>query len=232
MFKYIKWEMKSLFKHYTKLLMIIGIILLLMLIMPFQSENAINMGALFAFILLIFALFIGMFLFGTKKVIDTFRKPTFMLESMIAFPPYKILLAKYFLAFILNIVCVILLFICFFIIIWRLDSFPNAIEFILKAFSISNIVDVLPAMFDLFIVSIFFTSSVTCFFVLIKSWFPTAKGISIIAVVMWYICMIFLSSIVAAFALNGWIYRLFIIGISALFYYFTVLLIENKLEVY
>ena len=232
MFKYIKWELKSLLKGYTKALMVIIGILALMLIIPLDFNAALTKTVLYAYLIMVFILLLGAFIFGPKKVVDTFRKPTFMLESMISFSPYKIVLAKYLLAFILNIICIFLSFVSILIIIWRASSFPNMIEVVLEILSISNIPELLDITFDLLILSIFFTSTVTCCFVAIKSWFPKMKGSLILCVVVWYIFMMILTSIVSDLKLSNLLLKLGAIALSALFYYLTVQLIENKLEVY
>jgi len=112
MFKYIKWELKDFYKKYYKVGIGILILYALMALIPinFYQESVFSSLILIPFILTITVLMLGTFVYGTKRVIDTFKKPTFLLESMISYSPKKILLAKYLLAFIINVIFSVLLF--------------------------------------------------------------------------------------------------------------------------
>lgn len=238
MFKYIKWELKSLLKNYAKVLIVIGVILGLTLVLPLQSDSLITELVLFAFSITIMILGFSTFVFGTKKVIDTFKKPTFMLESMIAFPPYKILLAKYLLAIILNAVCSLLFVISVGIIIYKASSFPEMLEMIKVTFEIANLPDLINMLITMMVCSTSFTSLVTLSYVLSKSLFPKSKGAFLFGIMVWYVLTVIMNSIMAALLEGATeniiliLFNLVHLSFTAVFYFFTVKLIENKLEIY
>ena len=103
MLNYIKWELKSIYRKYTKVLIAMAIIMGLMAIIPLDGE-IITGAVTFAFVITMMILMLSTYVLGTKKVLDTFSKPTFLLESMISIPPSKLLLAKYLLAIIINVI--------------------------------------------------------------------------------------------------------------------------------
>lgn len=229
MFKYIKWELKSLMKRYTKILIIFAIIIGLMAIIPINGDSFITELVIFAFIIMFIVLGLSTFVFGTKKVIDTFRKPTFMLESMISFPPYKILLAKYLLAIILNTICTILFVISLSVIVYRAAGFTEVIEML----NIDLNFDTLETLITLLISSTLFTSTVTLCYVLAKSIFPKGKGAVILGIFIWYLGVGILGEILESFSIDSvWFFNLIELAIISLCYLGTVKLIENKLEIY
>lgn len=229
MFKYIKWELKYLMKQYSKILIVIAAIIGLVAIIPLNSDSYVLDLVWFAFMITVFVLLISTFAFGTKKVIDTFRKPTFMLESMISLPPYKILLAKYILAIILNVICATLLALTIAAVVYRAGGF----EEVLQMFNLKIDLDFLEAIITLLISSILFTSTVTLCYVLAKSLFPKGKGAVILGVIIWYIGMGILGAVFDSFEFESTaLFNLIEIIIIALCYLGTVKLIENKLEIY
>ena len=238
MFKYIKWELKSLLKSYTKIILVIGAIIGLMAIVPIKNDNFFTGLISFAFGITVMILMFGTFFFGTKKVIDTFKKPTFMLESMISFPPYKILLAKYLLAIILNGACAILFSFSIAVVFFRLTSFPILLELIEGIFNISNLADIIKTLITMFIYSTSLTSLVTFCYILSKSLFPKSKGALILGIIVWYISSSLISYIIdmmpsgispdASLIFVNLIHLAFV----AIFYICTVKLIEDKLEIY
>lgn len=228
MFKYIKWELKSIYRKYNKILLLILAILGITAIIP-GDYNFITELVLFAFVITVFILGLSTFLFGTKKVIDTFRKPTFLLESMISFPPYKILLAKYLLALILNAICSILFVLSISVIVYRLVGFTD----MLSMFNIDLNFNTLDTLMTLLISSLLFTSTVTLCYVLSKSIFPKGKGAIVVGIIFWYIGIGLLNEFLESFGVESTLVlnliELVIIGLS---YLGTVKLIENKLEIY
>ena len=229
MFKYIKWELKSLSKRYNKIMIIFAVLIGLMAIIPLESDNFITELVSFAFILMLFVLAFSTFVFGTKKVVDTFRKPTFMLESMIAFPPYKILLAKYILAIILNAICAIFFVLSLSVIVYRAAGLPEVLEFL----NIDINFNTVEALITMLITSTLFTASVTLCYVLAKSLFPKGKGAIVLGVIVWYIGIAILNEILELIGIESiWFFNLIELAIIALCYLGTVKLIENKLEIY
>lgn len=229
MFKYIKWELKSLMKRYTKILIVFASIIGLMAIVPLESDNFLAELVSFAFIIMLMILMLSTFVFGTKKVIDTFRKPTFMLESMISFPPYKILLAKYLLAIILNTICTVLLILSISVVVYRTAGFTEVLEML----NIDLNFDTLETLITILITSTLFTSTVTLCYVLAKSLFPKGKGAVVLGIVIWYIGICFLGEIFESFNIDSvWFFNIIELAIISLCYLGTVKLIENKLEIY
>ena len=106
MFKYIKWELKDFYKKYYKVGIGVLILYALIALIPLNAYETSTIATLIwiPFMIILMVLMFGTFVYGTKKIIDTFRKPTFLLESMISYSPRKILLAKYILAFIINVI--------------------------------------------------------------------------------------------------------------------------------
>lgn len=228
MFKYIKWELKSLMKKYTNILIVVIAIIWLMLIIPFDLDNLLSRLVFIAFIITECCLLFATFIFGTKKVVDTFRKPTFMLESMISLPPYKILLAKYLLALILNIVCGILSVLAMSVITYK---FAGAIA-VLELFNIDINFDTLETLVTLIISSTLFTSTVTMCYVLAKSLFPKKKGTIVLGIIIWYIGFSILIELFDSISGSIWLFNLLELAIISISYLGTLKLIENKLEIY
>ena len=129
MFNYIKWELKSIYRKYTKVLIAMAIIMGLMGVIPLE-ENVITEAISFAFVITMMILMLSTYVLGTKKVLDTFRKPTFLLESMISIPTSKLLLAKYILAIIINVICSVLVVVGICVILARLASLIEILEFL------------------------------------------------------------------------------------------------------
>ena len=71
MFNYIKWELKSIYRKYTKVLIAMAIIMGLMGVIPLE-ENVITEAISFAFVITMMILLLSTYVFGTKKVLDTF----------------------------------------------------------------------------------------------------------------------------------------------------------------
>lgn len=228
MFNYIKWELKSIYRKYTKILIVMAVIMGLVAIMPF-SDSIVTNAILFAFIISMLLLMISTYVLGTKKVVDTFRKPTFLLESMISIPPSKLLLAKYLLAIIINVVCALLFVLGLSIIVAKATNFIEFLEFL----EIPINFETLEVLVTLLISSTLFTSTVTLCFVWLKSMFPKMKGSLFLGVIVWYFGMVFLSAIFAELEVEStWVFNAIELVIIVLSYFGTVKLIENKLEIY
>ena len=228
MFNYIKWELKSIYRKYTKILIVMAVIMGLVAIMPF-SDSIVTNAILFAFIISMLLLMISTYVLGTKKVVDTFRKPTFLLESMISIPPSKLLLAKYVLAIIINVVCALLFVLGLSIIVAKATNFIEFLEFL----EIPINFETLEVLVTLLISSTLFTSTVTLCFVWLKSMFPKMKGSLFLGVIVWYLGMVFLSAIFAELEVEStWVFNAIELVIIVLSYFGTVKLIENKLEIY
>ena len=228
MFNYIKWELKSIYRKYTKVLIAMAIIMGLMGVIPLE-ENVITEAISFAFVITMMILMLSTYVLGTKKVLDTFRKPTFLLESMISIPPSKLLLAKYLLAIIINVICSVLVVVGICVILARLASLIEILEFL----NIKIDFEVIEALITLLISSTFFTSTVTLCFVWLKSMFPKLKGSLFFGALVWYFAVSFFMGILSELNIESiWVLNFIELLIIGLSYFGTVHLIENKLEIY
>lgn len=228
MLNYIKWELKSIYRKYTKVLIAMAIIMGLMAIIPLDGE-IITGAVTFAFVITMMILMLSTYVLGTKKVLDTFSKPTFLLESMISIPPSKLLLAKYLLAIIINVICSILVVVGICVILARATSLIEVLEL----FNIKIDFEVLEGLITLLLSSIFFTSTVTLCFVWLKSMFPKLKGSLFFGAIIWYFTMSFFIGILSSLDVDSiWVLNFIELVIIVLSYFGTVHLIENKLEIY
>ena len=228
MFNYIKWELKSIYRKYTKVLIAMAIIMGLMAVIPLE-DNVITEAISFAFVITMMFLTLSTYVLGTKKVLDTFRKPTFLLESMIAIPPSKLLLAKYLLAIIINVICSILVVVGICVILVRAESLIEILELL----NIKIDFEVIEVLLTLLISSTFFTSTVTLCFVWLKSMFPKLKGSLFFGALVWYFAVSFFMGILSELNIESiWVLNFIELLIIGLSYFGTVHLIENKLEIY
>ena len=101
MFKYIKWELIDEFRRKKLLAAFVAIVYLLVLITP-GDATLMRYLIIPITIILCGSLFLS-FISGAKKTMDSYQNKTFLLESMIPLSPNKILLAKYILAIIFNL---------------------------------------------------------------------------------------------------------------------------------
>lgn len=228
MLNYIKWEMKSIYRKYTKVLIAMAIIMGLMVVIPLDGD-IITGTVTFAFVITMMILTLSTYVLGTKKVLDTFSKPTFLLESMIPIPPSKLLLAKYLLAIIINVICSILVVVGICVILARATSLIEVLEF----FNIKIDFEMIEALITLLVSSTFFTSTVTLCFVWLKSTFPKLKGSLFFGAIIWYFTISFFIGILSSLDVDSiWVLNFLELVIIVLSYFGTVHLIENKLEIY
>lgn len=228
MLNYIKWEMKSIYRKYTKVLIAMAIIMGLMAVIPLDGD-IITGTITFAFVITMMILTLSTYVLGTKKVLDTFSKPTFLLESMISIPPSKLLLAKYLLAIIINVICSILVVVGICVILARATSLIEVLEL----FNIKIDFEMIETLITLLVSSTFFTSTVTLCFVWLKSTFPKLKGSLFFGAIIWYFTISFFIGILSSLDVDSiWVLNFLELVIIILSYFGTVHLIENKLEIY
>jgi hypothetical protein len=244
MFKYIKWELLSLGKKNLKWLGIVLGLYFLVAILPISDDQSIISLLYIPFFIVIGIFYLGAFLFGTKKVIDTFRKKTFLLESMISFNPYQILLAKYIMAIILNIICVVIATLGIVIFMSKSISLESIFKWFLDIFDL-GFANIIKLAITIMISSLSFTSLVTLCYVIAKCIVPNGKGSIIIGAVIWYFNNYFTTLFFSLFIYNNLndvdnifstsaflLYNLLGLIIIAIYYFITVKLIESKLEIY
>lgn len=243
MFKYIKWELFALGKKNLKWLCAILGLYLLVFILPLSEDSTIENLIYIPFMLVIGLSFAGAFLFGTKKVIDTFRKKTFLLESMISFSPYQILLAKYILAIIINIVCVLIGTLGIIVIMGKFGSVELIAEFFEGLFSEVGFANITKFIITVGMTSLSFTSLVTLCYVVAKCIIPNGKGSIVLGVIIWWFANYFVNQLFYGIIFENMdiniletqaflVYNLLWAALIAVYYLITVKLIQNKLEIY
>ena len=102
MANYIKWDLKDYFSNKYTLFICVGVVYLLSAILPYDSTFFLSGMIHFAFFIILYVSLVFSFIIGTKRVVDTFKKKTFLLESMIPLSVNKILLSKFILGFVIN----------------------------------------------------------------------------------------------------------------------------------
>lgn len=241
MSSYIKWEFKSIFKKNTIWFSAIAIIYLLEFVILKSGglDNTIAglITLAFSFILMISAFFA--FIYGTKRTIETFSKPTFLLESMIPISASKLLLAKYLIAIIMNIIYAFIYILGIIIVLAAVGN-ETLIEMLgeIGEFIIDNPINILRIFITMVIASTAFTSIITMVFCFFKSKFPNGKAVNVISYILGYFLFGFVLSLFIEMlgdinteyldiVMDG-----FMLIMAALGYLGTVHLIENKLEIY
>lgn len=240
MSSYIKWEFRSIFKGSKVLLSTIAIVYLLEFIFLKTESTGILAGLVtMAFSIVLILSAFGSFIYGTKRTVETFSKPTFLLESMIPIPASKLLLAKYLIAIIMNIFYAFVFIMGIIIMMAAMEE--NLVIEMLGDFGkliLEEPINLLRTFLVMIFSSTAFTSIVTLIFCFFKSKFPNGKAINIIAGVLGYFAYgLVISLFVETFMDSSMEYAdlLFdglMIIIIALGYLGTVHLIENKLEIY
>lgn len=242
MSSYMKWEFKSIIKENKVWFSAIALVFFFEFI--FIKMDAIDntLGGLLtvAFTIILMVSAFASFLYGTKRTLDTFKKPTFLLESMIPIPASKLLMAKYIIAIVMNILYTFIFVFGIFLIMTAVED-SLVIEMLGK---IGKIILEQPTYLLRMFVSMIcystaFTSIVTIVFCFFKSKFPNGKALGIVSFILGYFAFGMLLSIFGDmivgvsvkeyldFVTDGFMIILIVLG-----YFGTVYLIENKLEIY
>lgn len=235
MANYIKWELKDYFYKKYKLFIGIGIIFLLTAIIPDNSESFFAGLIYLAFFLIMIVSLSFSFIIGTKRITDSFKKKTFLLESMIPLPVKKILLSKFIIGFIINFIYSFIGIIGLGIILSKganinlFDVFNeilenmNALDFI--RFCICYILSILT-----------FMATISFGFILSKVLRPNGKGNNLLSIIIWFILLYTIGYIISSIGYDyneGDIVLDIVYTITTLLsYYVSSWLIENKLEIY
>jgi len=245
MFKYIKWELLSLVKKSYKLMIGVAILFLLALVMPLpeEADSWLLYFIYIPFAIAVFTFYFLSFVLGTNKVVDTFRKKTFFLESMIAYSPSKILFAKYLIGIIINVFCVIVATIGTIIAITKLTNVEVLME-VFNAFINIGIGDFMKITITFLVSTVSFTSLVTFVYIVTKCILPNKKGSFILGIIIWWFINYFTSLVFDSIAptsgilffnsstVDFLIFNLISIALIGIYYFVSVKLIEHKLEVY
>lgn len=234
MFKYIKWELKNYFNKKQVWFIVIGIIYLLFAITPLRDFNFISGLIKLAFTIVICISLFGAFIIGTKKVVDTFSKKTFLLESMIPYPVKKILLSKYLLGIILNLLYCLIGILGFAILIIKGAGVDFLVDFIKVFMKELTLEYFLRGSVILILSTITFMSFVVFGYILGKVIKPSGKGNKAIGVIIWILLFYTFSWFLERIELGSTelvLDLIYIITSTGLFF-ITSWLIENKLEIY
>ena len=226
---YIKWDLKDYFSNKYIFFICIGAIYLLSAIIPYDSSLFLAGLIHFSFFIILYVSLVFSFVIGTKRVADTFKKKTFLLESN------KILLSKFIIGFIINFIysfigiigLAILLFKGVNINIFELfeELFDNitAVEFI--RFCIVYIFSILT-----------FMSIVVLGYVIGKVIKPDGKGNKIIGVIIWFVSFYFIGYFIGRIEIDtnypDLVLDVIYIVITLISFFATSWLVENKLEIY
>ena len=235
MANYIKWELKDYFSNKYMFFIGIGIVYLLSFLLPYDSTFFLSGLIHFAFFIILYVSLVFSFVIGTKRVVDTFKKKTFLLESMIPLSVNRILLSKFVLGFLINFLysfigilgLSILLFKGIDVNIFELfgELFSNITAGQFLRFCIMYILSILT-----------FMSVVVLGYIIGKVIKPDGKGNKIIGVIVWVLIFYFIGYISGNIVSNSDNVELtldIIYVISTLISFFaSSWLIENKLEIY
>ena len=238
MFKYMKWELREELKNKRIILLFIAIVYFLIYALPSKNFLYNYICIPYGFILL-GSLFLS-FVYGTKRTLDSYKNQTFLLESMIPISPGKLLLAKYILAILANIFYVIIFIIGMCIMLAKVDI-STIKEIIELLFSLK--IDEIAILMRIFIVllstTIACTSIITLIYLMLKSFFPNARGLRIISFIIGGIVLDIISNVLFSKAeyldkinYEDIVYSLIFIAISVICYFISVWFVKEKLEVY
>lgn len=234
--KFIKWELKNFFQNKKYWFLIIAAVYILFLIIPLNSDNFLSGLVTWLFSIIMFLSILASFLFGAKKVVDSYKEKTFLLESMIPMPVNKVLLSKYIIGIIINL-------------IFSTVTIFGVVILFIKGGEIKLLFDVIKALvreIDLitiirlgilyFLSTIFFLSFVVFGNIVVKVINPNAKGGKILGVIGWivilYIYEFIMGSLTEIAFDSDYITDTVCLVLSIVLFFSTSWLIENKLEIY
>ena len=233
MLNYLKWELKNYFTSKSRWFIVIGIVYLLMLILPMTSSTGLISGLVaLAYMIIMSISFIGAYFAGTRHAVNTFSKKTFLLESMIPVSAKKILLSKYILGIIINFIYIILIALGVMIVLIKgigIEDTLAAYKFIFENLSFQTV-------FTLICTSVLFLSVVVLSYVSVKAFNPSGRHEKItgfvVAVIAVYFVNYILIRIIGSTTTNIYIIDMIYLITSAISFFITAYLIENKLEIY
>lgn len=235
MFKYMKWEFLEDIKNKKILFGMVGVIYLLTFLLP-DSDTFLTGLIYLAFIFILMGSCFLSFMYGAKRTMDTYTKKTFLLESMIPLSPSKILLAKYILAILFDIIFSIVFWIGLVVILSKANV--NLLEDFIEVLTHSSFdakKAILRFCFLAICTAIAFTSFTSFVFVGLKSFFKKARGLKIISYIISYFVLSITSNIILKSITSTSIdifYSFIMLVITALCFWGSVWFVENKLEIY
>ena len=235
MFNYLKWELIDYLKNKYKLLLFIIAVYIIFSLFPLQetADNTIQNLLIVLFSSIVFICLFGSFYIGTSRIVQSFSKDTFLLESMIPLSVKKILLLKYLIGIIINVIYLIIGLIGIWMCLAKLSNIEIAFD-ILKQFIGSFTVDsFLKVSISMFIATIAYMSVVVLCFVVSKVILPKSNS-KYFGVIISFIALFIISSITNFKDISENLYLNWLIfsTIAIAAYFTTTLLIERKLEIY
>ena len=240
MFKYIKWELKDELKRKSVLGIVVVILYLLIYILPSESETV---GLLaIPYIIVLLGSILMAYLYGAYRTMKSYQRDTFMLESMIPFNPGTLLLAKYILAIIFNIIFSLVYVLGVAVVLFKegnLDVVKGMLDFFFQM-DFDEMQALLRMLLVLFTTTVAFTSFATLLFLAIKSFFPNLNGATLISITLGLflfsrIIISYIKNIASnmdSFGEGDILYCIFFLAITAICYFISVIFIRDKLEVY
>lgn len=235
MANYIKWDLRDYFSNKYIFFICIGAIYLLSAVFPYDSSFFIAGLIHFAFFIILYVSLVFSFIIGTKRVVDTFKKKTFLLESMIPLSVNRILLSKFIIGFIINFLYSFIGIVGLAILLFKGIN-VNLFELFGELFSDITISQFLRFCFMYILTILTFMSVVVLGYIIGKVIKPDGKGNKIIAVIIWIVAFYFVSYITTNVSFdtgNAELALDIIYVITTLISFFaTSWLIENKLEIY
>ena len=235
MVNYIKWDLKDYFSNKYVFFICVGAIYFLSAIIPYDSSFFLSGLIHFAFFIILYVSLAFSFIIGTKRVVDTFKKKTFLLESMVPLSVNKILLSKFVIGFIINFLYSFIGIVGLSILLFK-GVDVNIFELFGELFSNITVIEFLRFCFMYLLAILTFMSVVVLGYVIARVIKPDGKGSKVIGVIIWVVSFYLIGYIVGRITYNTSNVELtldIIYIISTLVSFFvTSWLIENKLEIY
>lgn len=236
MLNYIKWELKNYFSNKYKWFIFIGIVFLFVAIIPLDRAGFISGLFFLAYSIILFVAVLGSFFVGSKKAVDTFNKKTFLLESMIPQPVKKILLSKFLLGIILNLLYSLIAIIGFSIMIVKGAGFETLMKLLEEIIDTVTLTSFLRFSLTYILSTITFMSLIIFGYVLAKVLRPNGRGNKILGAIIWLILLYtygwFIEDIGSSVSNIELFMDIAYVVITVVMYFATSWLIENKLEIY
>ena len=240
MFNYLKWELKDEFKKKSIPAAIIAAVYLLVLLLP--EKTSLYGYVMIPFIIIMVGSLFLAYLYGPYRNMHSYQSQTFLLESMIPLTSGKLLIAKYILAILFDIIFGLVFILGCIVLLATVGDLEFIKEVINALFQLK--VDEVQLLLRLALLilstTIVFTSFVTMVYLMIKSFFPNLK----IVVIISYATGLFLfsaivneflsklSDLFSSVGSTDIILSVVSLLLTVVFYFVSVWFIENKLEVY
>ena len=238
MSSYLKWELKDYLTSKTKWFIVIGVVFLLFLIIPIEAgkeADSITKLVYLAYSFILIAALLGVYFAGTKRVVNSFSKKTFLLESMIPIPAKKVLLTKYLLGIIINAIYFLIVMLALIVLMIKGSGIEETFKFFEQIIKYIDLLEFAKVMLLLICSSLAFLSVVVLCFVAAKVMKPSGKYDKVIGFVLAFVVIYFVSVLMSEIIQsNASIFLQYVVYlmITACAFFITSSLVENKLEIY